>query len=435
MKANYLQLNGSATRHAFTLIELMIAIGLGMLIVVVAVSGVRMASQSVTTSNRLALENSMMRAGYFAAMQDADYWLAWDDPDSPTDQGLRDYEGAPPYGRGLPFSDFNQTIFPKRGTEGTDQERGWNPNYAWHANDSRTWFNGNLVEEGRNSGHVFGHYELFAHHKTSPNLIAQTCLPPLNKPNDTPAAKNKIVGVVFGGQATPKRTWYSNQIEGLKNSLGYYGVIDYMPANAIYGTPGDPGPDNAYGTGDDFDQRMSREWVDPSGSGATGAYRFANSDGGTSWARGIYRHTRDSTYPIIAKSKYTEADTSGWDTKQLIRDHCHSWATDRVGNATGQTSGNGIQDLTKKALLDRPLVEVRPESWPDMYVHSMRYISNSRFVAMFRIGWISPLTGEATSLSLTTVSTSLRGARQQRRPTKNGGGWAKPGEANLDTGY
>jgi hypothetical protein len=97
---------------------MMIAIGLGMMIVLVAVSGVRLAAQSVTTANRLALENSMMRAGYFSAMQDADWWIAWDDPDSPADQRLRDFESAPGWNRGLPFTEFNEVAFPTSGTPG-----------------------------------------------------------------------------------------------------------------------------------------------------------------------------------------------------------------------------------------------------------------------------------------------------------------------------
>jgi hypothetical protein len=255
--------------------------------------------------------------------------------------------------------------------------------------------------------------------------------PPLNNPNDTVNGK-VLVGVIFAGEAQPKRTWYSNQLESLKNALGYYGAIDYMPANAIYGSPGDPGADNKYGTADDWDQRMSKEWCDPSGNGGGVQWRFANSDGGTAWARGIYRHTRDSTYAIIPASRYNEVLSENWSRQNLVKEHFHSWATDRVGSAVAENNSIGIANLTSKAMMDRPLVEIRPETWPDMHVHSMRYISNSRFVAMFRIGWVSPLTGDSTSISLTTVSTSLRGARQQRRPAKHGGGWALPGEPHLD---
>ena len=424
-------MNKRVPTAAFTLIEMMISIGLGMLIVTVAMSGVRMAGQSVSTANRLSLENSMLRAGYFAAMQDADWWLAWDDPDVPSDQRLRDFEPGAPWNRGLPFTEFTNQQFPGSGSTptNTDRDRGWDSTNAWQANDSRTWFSGNLVEEGKNSYHVFGHYELFSHVKISPSLTRQMTKPPFPKKNE----KFVTVGVAFGGNnIAPRNTWYNNQLESLKNALGYYGVVEYMPANAIYGTPGDPGGDNTFGNGDDSDQRMSQEWCDPSGNGGGVQWRFANNDGGTAWARGIYRHTRDSTFPIIPASRYNQAATSNWSRQQLVEAHCRSWATDRVFNAVDANSNIGIVDLTKKALIDRPLLESRPESWPDMQVQSMRYLSNSRFVAMFRIGWTNTLTGEATSISLTTISTSLRGARQQRKPQSAGGGWAKPNDLTLD---
>lgn len=411
-------------QRAFTLIELLIAITLGMLIVYTATAGFRAASQSVTTSNRLALENSLLRAGYFAATQDADWWLAWDDPDDSSNQRLRWFANYQPWKRGGPFTPFDQSTFARGGTRGTDSERGWDPTFTWPANDARAWFNGNLVEQGQNTLHVFGHYELFSHNKTMPFLNKAWSASVPNSPMPLP------IGVPFNGSVTPLRRWYGNQLESLKNALGYYGVAEYMPANAIYGTVGDPGGDNSFGTADDDDQRMSREWCDPSGSGGGVQWRFANDDGGTAWARGIYRHTRDSTYPMVPASRHTAARTDRWTNEQLVAAHARSWATDRVGAAGNISPGNwGIQDLTAKTVVNRSLLEYRPSHWPDLSLQSMRYLSNSRFVTLLRVGWVSPLTGQQTFLSFTAISTSLRGARQQRRPT---GGWAQPGEANLD---
>lgn len=405
--------------RGFTLIELMIAISLGMLLVYTATAGFRSASQSVTLSNRMALENSLLRAGYFAAVQDADWWLAWDDPDDSSNQRLRWFANYSPWKRGNPFTPFGASVFPRGGTLGQDTQRGWDPTYTWPANDSRSWFNGNLVEEGNVSGHVFGHYELFAHNKSAPNLT---------KVMSTGGSQ---IGIAFNGSAVPTRTWYGNQLESLKNAMGYYGAAEYMPANAIYGTVGDPGGDNAFGTGDDDDQRMSREWCDPSGSGGGVQWRFANDDGGTAWARGIYRHTRDSTYPVIPASRHTIDRTDQFTNEALAAAQFRSWATDRVNDAGDIGPGNhGIRDLTEKAVVSRSLLEQgKPEHWPDLTLQSMRYLSNSRFVTLLRVGWMSPLTGQQTWLSFTTISTSLRGARQQRSPA---GGWALPGSATLD---
>ncbi|MDA3961348.1 MAG: prepilin-type N-terminal cleavage/methylation domain-containing protein [Planctomycetota bacterium] len=93
-------------RRAFTLIELTIALGLGLLVAYAAYAAFNTASQTIATVNRLALENRLMRAGYIAALEDADYWLHYDDPaqfsrvsgtmtnidpnESPTELRLRD---------------------------------------------------------------------------------------------------------------------------------------------------------------------------------------------------------------------------------------------------------------------------------------------------------------------------------------------------------
>jgi type II secretory pathway pseudopilin PulG len=426
------------SHSAFTLIELMIAVGLGMLIVLVAMSGMRTASQSLSIANRLSLENSLMRAGYFTAMSEADWWISYDNPDDPNQQKLRqmlDPNQARDDMRALPFMPFNPRLFPTVVDPNPDRQRGWRNDFYWPANDSRTWFSGNLIEQNSKTEHLFGHYELFSHYKIAPRL---------DRPMVTtwPNATTGPLGVPFNGRGAPRYTWYANQLQSLRNSLGYYGVVDYMPANAIYGIHGDPGADNKYDNNSgayvanigrrdirDQDQRMEIEWSDPNGS-TYGRGDFVNGDGGTSWARGIYRITRDSTFAIIPASEYTSAQTAGWNKANLISEHIRLWSTDRVSQSVAANSGNGIQDLRSKALIDQPLIPMKPESWPDMRVECMRYLSNSRFVALFRIGWNSALTGELQQISFTTVSTSLRGARQQRLKT---GGWVmSPGDRGLD---
>ena len=78
-------------RDAFTLIELMIAISMGMLLVYAALAGFRVTSQTVTSANRLALENSLLRAGFSEALHELDFWTAYDNPQSTdsTEQALR----------------------------------------------------------------------------------------------------------------------------------------------------------------------------------------------------------------------------------------------------------------------------------------------------------------------------------------------------------
>lgn len=396
----------------FTLIEMMIAVALSTMIVYVAMAGFRVASQSTTMANRMSLENALMRAGYQVAVEEADFWQSYDDPDVAGSTPLRAFDDRAGWRRGMPFTPFDASAFPRGGTPGGDNERGWDPEFQWPANDSRTWFHGNLVEQVWNTKHVFGHYELFAHAKTNPRL-------------------DRVFdgGVAFAGTGAvrPTHTWMCNQLEGLKNALGYYGVCEYMPANAIYGVVGDPGGDNIFGTGDDTDQRMQPEWCSPEGSGGGVQWRFANDDGGTQWARGLYRHTRDSTFPLIPVSQWTAARTDRFSPEERVKHQYRSWATNRVGSAAGT---DGIKDLLAKAMLVRPLLgRPGPAHWPEVSIGVMRFLSNCRYVTLCKVRWVSALTGQQAELSFSLLATSLRGARQQRAP---GGGWAVPGGPTLD---
>src|SRR5689334_14329749 len=81
--------------RAFTLIEVMIAMSLGLAICFSAFSAVRLCSQTATVMNRLSLENALMREGIAAALHDLDFWTSLDDPDNPAEQPLRAGAGNP----------------------------------------------------------------------------------------------------------------------------------------------------------------------------------------------------------------------------------------------------------------------------------------------------------------------------------------------------
>ena len=73
-------MNACRSIRAFTLIELMIAMAIGMLILFTAFAGFRVASQCIVVANRLSLENSLMRSGYNIAHEQLDFWTNLDDP-------------------------------------------------------------------------------------------------------------------------------------------------------------------------------------------------------------------------------------------------------------------------------------------------------------------------------------------------------------------
>ncbi len=65
------------------MIELLIAVGFSMIIVMVAMMTFRSAQKAMGRLDELAAENKMIRAGYYLALQDADYWQSHADPTYP----------------------------------------------------------------------------------------------------------------------------------------------------------------------------------------------------------------------------------------------------------------------------------------------------------------------------------------------------------------
>src|SRR5947209_7664141 len=64
------------SQAAFTLIELLIAMALGLVVLLTAFAGFRVTAQALTASRRIAVENNLMRLGVQLALEEADYWTA-----------------------------------------------------------------------------------------------------------------------------------------------------------------------------------------------------------------------------------------------------------------------------------------------------------------------------------------------------------------------
>jgi prepilin-type N-terminal cleavage/methylation domain-containing protein len=379
----------TGSRPAFTLIECMIATALGSVLAYTAFAGFRVASQGVSVANRMSLENGLIRAGYFSALDEADHWRQFDNPDDPGRQRLRGFVESS--GRGLPFTPFPRR-FPLRENLDADAEndRGWDPDYCWPANDPRIWFHGNLAERYRSKA-TFGHYELFAHYEDSPVL-------------EVPLAFNaNAIGVPppYGAtDPTRTHTWFFNQLEGLRNTLGYYGVCEYMPSStcfAVYGSS------NAAARSTGRDQGYQAEWLELAG----GTYCFTVDEGDCVIPRGIYGKTNNAPFAIIPGCEGTTFAAAP--TQTLVTENARFH---RVGQyATVAT----IADFLGKSMPVSPLLGDRPSSWPSLEVSICRMLGWRRFVTSCRVRIASPLTGQTIELSFTALTTSLRGARQQRR--------------------
>ncbi len=361
---------GSTPRRAFTVIELLIAIALGGMVAAIAFAGVRLAGQAVTATSQLSTENAMIRAGMMSSFDELDWWHAYDSPNSSGPQPLRDFDST--LGMGLPFTKMND-LWPKNAWDGSDGDVGWERAYQWPANDPRTWWRGNMAERSQSTG-IEGWYGLFA------NI------------DDAPA-----YGISGPAETTPHR-WRHRQFRGLSDVLGYYGLIDYLPANAVYAyyKPADaawPTLTNAGGIPLEF-------MVD----GMPAGHHFLDGDGGTDFPRCLYRSSHVSSYPVLAYTDLTKTWTrTMWFEQQRER------------NYTGYGANEfNLQDMLDRSAARQQLITLRPTHWPAVRLTFHRSIKERRFLSLCQIAWTSPVTGATAQLSFAGFGSTLRGARQQR---------------------
>lgn len=469
---------------AFTLLEMMIAVGLGTMVVLVAMAGFRTASQTVTVANRLSLENNLLRSGYYEAQVQLDFWTNLDDPtkddaDRPlkNDQSVGSinewtYQNRP---RGLPFTPMRTQVtnniwtkvnipycpnpsnitledgttckgnfvMPRSINEITapggmrDNDRGWDPTYSWAPHDPRTWSRANLAEKLRDNGGIGndgannipkminGRYAIFGNTITSAQTLAAYGIrKDLNSPDQ--AERDTIINVDYKGYPTNDiHTWYYNQLNSLVNSMGYAAFCEYVPANAIYTWYSHTGDRTAGG----INQFGVVPW-----------YQFTNGDGDQRNSRGIYRNTYSCSYGYInPRTTMTElrdyqaphSSRPNPTFNELFRQHYY-WPYQSDYGATDGDGARRLRWFTAHVNLPEKLQLSKPDNWPDIDVSVGRLIKNAHHVAVAKVRRYSPVTGELIELSWCGLGTTLRGARQQRHLTKGWAAWDNDTNATID---
>jgi prepilin-type N-terminal cleavage/methylation domain-containing protein len=375
----------TTTRRGFTLIELMISVTLGMIIVYVAVAGFRTASQSITITNRLAMETAILRAGCLAGNERLDFWYDFDDPeDEPTARRLYYQPGKL---GGLPFSPMDEVFELKPNKAEPEKQTGWDRQEPWKAADSRTWWHGNLAEKV-GSEMALGRYSIFSN--SSPGSVMVT----------------GGGGVGAYGAVTAPHQWYNRQMWGLQNALGFYGFTDYMPPNTLYACYQEyqsVAVPPFYGTNDDG---MPLLLFKPS-SGEH--YMFYNGEG-SGIIPGLWRLTMGTSYGVVSPTSANANFASAHRSKYRVGYWLDQGDTQRFMNET----------VNNKSLL------AGPSHWPIAEVATQHFIKCARYVNLCQVRLRNPITGYSSELAFTSFSTTLRGARLQRRhPSENGGkGWA-----------
>jgi prepilin-type N-terminal cleavage/methylation domain-containing protein len=75
-------------RHAFTLVEILVAVTISTIIILTAVSCFRMITNAITAANVLSTENALLRAGFQLSLQDVDFWSSHADARPPYNKGF-----------------------------------------------------------------------------------------------------------------------------------------------------------------------------------------------------------------------------------------------------------------------------------------------------------------------------------------------------------
>lgn len=349
----------------FTLLEMMIALSLGLLLIYTAMAGFRVASQSITTANRLALENSLLRAGFSEALHEVDFWTSYDDPESTfaSDQALR--KNQLPFCP-LPTTTPIQASTPAQGVyiySENESDSGWDAGYPWPAYSPRTWWRANAAEWHDSLGRS-GNYSLFA---------------------------------AIGGTTHP---WLFNQMDMLQSYLGYYAFCDYLPPSMLYSYIA---PDPQQGGKVDLVQNFTKSGT-----------QFRNGDGGTNFPQGRYRCTKNTSYLLVPlKPLGGTAQINAGNFRSIV--------------STGvDANEKSIATLNQRSLSSRPQLAAKPAHWPEIKLQVSRFLCHNRFVCLNKIGFVNMITGEPIEMSFTAIGTTLRGARQQRKPglPGSGAGWA-----------
>ncbi len=222
-------------RAAFTAIELMISLALALGILLVAVSGFRMAAASMGRLERLSVENNLLRSGYLMLMEDVDFWHSHANPEYPYRKGFMSDEVEIAGDRGNNHVD--KRLF--KPVEFQTGRAAYDPNWL-QPNDRRSWYRNHSVQSPNpmsfdKSEASFRQRVVFA----QANRVEQTWHPNL-APGWEPwhvvgdYAKLANVAADAGGDpddpianARPLLTW------NVFKSLGHVGVYTYLPP----GTP------------------------------------------------------------------------------------------------------------------------------------------------------------------------------------------------------
>ncbi|MDA3962042.1 MAG: prepilin-type N-terminal cleavage/methylation domain-containing protein [Planctomycetota bacterium] len=349
------------TRNGFTLVEMLMALVWGMVVAYAAFAGFRVGLQAMNRSSRLATENQLLRAGFHVALDELDFWTAYDNPHDSSEQPLR--------AAGHPFH-------PLAAGELSTNTLVW---------QRQSFFAGS----GASPYDEHGNYALAGYADASD---------PWTVNND----------------------WHS-RTKQLYNDLGAYALIDYQPKNGVYWYYQRSEHNGRYQTAyAEWSSNRSQYFLTShprlnvtKDSDMVSPRAFGQLDcNGDSAPRFTHRKSSDSLRPG-GLERFRDWGTAFVVSPNLTRKRGtatvsnHGFLSQDSNNFWYRGNANRFYHPTEDHLV------VKPANWPDLITTAKRMVT-AQFYNSVTVDVINPETGEGTRLVIAGIGTTLRGARMQR---------------------
>jgi hypothetical protein len=374
------------SRHAFTLVELLMALAGGLLVCLVAFAALRAAGKTWQRGMRVATENRLLVASVQYALEDLDFWHTYNN--------LGNYTAGP--GRVSPCNvlnwshaaPFNDLPLPT----------GWS-DLTYRADDPRWWYGGPDYAENvtNNAGGSVSFNFDWRHGKWW--LTGNR--------SDATATSGSAVTFAFSQRQM--------HMKSLVQRLGYIGLIEYMPANLITGVIGrTSGAATWYSFDKEFYTGGSNQGNAPP-SPVLRASDSLNDGSGFSWKF-------DGTLPDQSGSYHNMMGIVNEASSVAFGGNRMNWRARGVGTAWAAADYNlSVYRLNNDAILyaqllprDGPGGSQKPPELPELRTQTRHIFQWERMMNVANIRMLDPDSGEGETLSFPVTGTTLRGARRQR---------------------
>lgn len=371
-------------RRGLTLIEITVAMAVGLVLLATAASAMRVSMQTITKANRLSLENRMLRLGIVGALNEADFWTTYDDLYDNTKQPLR--------GASLPFNE--SVVINRAGAVGASGAATLVTPDLSLVHRPETWWRG------------MGYYDTYQ----SPD------------PKDLISwgdygLVSKMALATMGTGSEPVGAVLPNALHTMVTDYGLLAAYDTAPAHVLWKWQ----DESPYGSPDFPDYfKVNHNAM------------FTNHNEGNMAAGDRQDSTWLGAYVLSAVDNDLDP-SDGYDDKHLR----HVWWVPRLvdGEARGQTLGSfdselkemtsnwaRVQKMFAKFRDTRAVVAASqvPEDWPRLGLQRATWFYRGTTTYWIRIALTDPLTGRQLALSIDGAGTTFRGARMQRAVVNSG---------------